>query len=216
MSTEPLTPENTTIILVDHAVGFANVLRSHDVATHLNNVVGLAETAVGYETGLVVTNGMPSHPAGPLYPGLLDVIGDRPVIGRPPGHFNAFLEEDFARAVRNAGREKIVVAGVSTEGCVLQTALGGQREGYDVHVVVDASASLTPESHATAVQRMVQAGVVPVTWFALASEFSIYEGRPEKANVRQRLMAEHVPEMALGVLQIKAAQERARLAPAAG
>ena len=51
MSTEPLTPENTTVVLVDHAVGFANVLRSHDVATHVNNVVGLAKTAVGLRCG---------------------------------------------------------------------------------------------------------------------------------------------------------------------
>ncbi len=42
---ERLTPENTTIVLIDHAVGFANLLGSTDIGSHVNNVVGLATTA---------------------------------------------------------------------------------------------------------------------------------------------------------------------------
>jgi hypothetical protein len=68
MPLEPLTPQNTTIIAVDFAVGFANLLRSHDLAGHVNNVVGLAKTATFFRSGLVVTNGLPSKPSGPLYP----------------------------------------------------------------------------------------------------------------------------------------------------
>ena len=194
---EPLTPENTTVVLVDHAVGFANVLRSHDTAQHLSAVVGLAKTALWFGSGLVVTNGLSTKPSGPLYPQLLDVLGDHPVIERG-GNFNAFLDEAFARAVEVTGRRRLVVAGVSTEGCVLQTVLGALRLGYDVHFAVDASASLTPETHATAVQRMVQAGAVPLTWFSLAGEFTV-DHRSPTAPLFQRLMREHVPTMAMGV-----------------
>ncbi|TMR96636.1 isochorismatase family protein [Nonomuraea basaltis] len=197
MTLEPLTPQNTTIVLVDHAVGFANVLRSHDAAQHVNNVVGLAKTAVWYESGLVVTNGLPSKPSGPLYPQLLEVIGDHPVIERG-GNFNAFLDERFARAVRETGRRKLAIAGVSTEGCVLQTVLGALREDYEVYLVVDASASVTGETHATAVQRMVQAGATPITWFSLAGEFTVDHRAPAAPHF-QRLMREHVPTMAMGV-----------------
>jgi hypothetical protein len=82
MNLEPLTPENTTVVLIDHAVGFANILRSHDLALHINNVVGLATLATTFGTGLVVTNGQKSKPSGGLYPQLLEVIGDHPVIER--------------------------------------------------------------------------------------------------------------------------------------
>ena len=68
MALEPLTPENTTVVLVDYAVGFANLLRSHELSEHLNNVLGLAKTAKWYGSGLVVTNGEASKPSGPLYP----------------------------------------------------------------------------------------------------------------------------------------------------
>ncbi|MFE9775764.1 isochorismatase family protein [Streptomyces sp. NPDC005931] len=197
MTLEPLTPLNTTIVLVDHAVGFANVLRSHDTAQHVSNVVGLAKTALWYESGLVVTNGLPDKPSGPLYTQLQEVLGDHPVIERA-GNFNGFLDEGFARAVRDTGRRKLAIAGVSTEGCVLQTVLGALREDYEVYVVVDASASVTVETHAVAVQRMVQAGAVPVTWFSLAGEFQVDHRRPTAPHF-QRLMREHVPTMAIGV-----------------
>ncbi|WP_214411291.1 isochorismatase family protein [Sphaerisporangium fuscum] len=210
MNLEPLTPANTTIVLIDFAVGFANVLRSHDLPTHIGNVVGLAKTATWFETGLVVTNGLPSKPSGPLYPELLDVIGDHPVVERP-GAINGFLDEGFSSAVRATGRRKLAVAGVSTEGCVLQTVLGALREGYEVYLVVDACASLTPETHQVAVQRMVRAGAVPVTWFSLAGEFHADHRNPT-APLYQRLMREHIPTMAMGVNGFLAAQQQARLA----
>jgi hypothetical protein len=71
---ERLTPENTTIVLIDHAVGFANLLGSTDVASHVNNVVGLAKTAKLFGSGLVVTNAVPGKPSGPLYPELRAVL----------------------------------------------------------------------------------------------------------------------------------------------
>ncbi|MCB5179247.1 isochorismatase family protein [Streptomyces antimicrobicus] len=193
MTPEPLTPANTTVVLVDYAVGFANLLGSHDLTSHLHNVTGLAKAAKWYGTGLVVTNGESGKPSGPLYPELLDVLGDEPVIERATS-FNAFLDKPFADAVRATGRENLVIGGISTEGCVLQTVLGGLREGYRVHIVVDASASLTVETHQTAVQRMVQAGAVPVTWFSLAAEFQL-EPQFHDAPHRMRLIQENVPSM---------------------
>ncbi|MFD9053662.1 isochorismatase family protein [Streptomyces zaomyceticus] len=197
MTPEPLSPSNTTVVLVDHAIGFANLLRSHTLADHINNVVGLAKTALWYDSGLVVTNGLPDKPSGPLYPELMEAIGDTPIIERPTA-FNSFLDERFAQAVRDTGRPNLVIAGVATEGCVLQTALGGLREGYRVHVVADASGSLTKEAHDTAIQRMVQAGVTPLTWFSLAAEFQLDPAYDETKH-RLRLMQEHVPSMLMGV-----------------
>ncbi len=66
MNLEPLTPQDSTVILIDHTIGFANILGSHDLPLHINNVVGLAQLATTFKTGLVVTNGMPSKPSGPF------------------------------------------------------------------------------------------------------------------------------------------------------
>jgi nicotinamidase-related amidase len=138
----------------------------------LLTVVGLAKTATLYGSGLVVTNGEASKPSGPLYPELVAVLGDRPVYERTTA-FNAFLDEPFAQAVRDTGRRRLVIGGIATDGCVLQTVLGALREGYEAYVVVDATASTSKEAHDMAVQRMVMASVVPVTWWSLAAEFQL-------------------------------------------
>jgi nicotinamidase-related amidase len=213
MNLDPLTPEDTTIVLIDYAVGFANILRSHDLALHVNNVVGLAKLAVTFNTGFVVTNGEPSKPSGALYPQLLEVIGDHPVVERG-GNFNGFLDAAFAAAVAATGRRRLVIAGVSTEGCVLQTVLGALRLDYDVYVVADASASVTPETHDTAIMRMVQAGATPVTWFSLAGELTV-DHRSALGPLNQRLMREHMLSMAMGTAVYFGAQAEARRADAA-
>ncbi len=103
MNLAPLSPADSTVVLVDYAVGFANLLRSHDLREHLSNVVGLAKTARLYGAGLVVTNGESTKPSGPLYPELLEAIGNQPVIERTTA-FNSFLDADFAAAVEATGR----------------------------------------------------------------------------------------------------------------
>ena len=211
MTLEPLSPDNTTVVLVDYAIGFANILRSHDLLDHINNVVGLAKTAKAYGSGLVVTNGEASKPSGPLYPELLAAIGDEPVIERTTS-FNAFLDEAFAEAVRRTNRRKLVIGGIATDGCVLQTALGALREGYEVYVVVDATASPSKEAHDAAIQRMVMAGVIPVTWWSLAAEFQL-EPRFADAPYRAQLMMEHQPLMAMAGRSYFAGVAQGQLAP---
>jgi nicotinamidase-related amidase len=196
MNLAPLSPDNSTVVLVDHAIGFANLLRSHDLREHVNNVVGLAKTAKLYGAPLVVTNGEASKPSGPLYPELLAAIGDQKVIERKTA-FNSFLDADFAAAVKATGNNRLVIAGIATDGCVLQTALGALREGYEVYVVADATASTSREAHDMAIQRMVMAGVVPVTWWSLAAEYQL-EPRFADSPARTQLMAEFQPAMTMG------------------
>ncbi|BBH69939.1 hydrolase [Actinoplanes sp. OR16] len=196
MNLAPLSPDNSTVVLVDYAVGFANLLRSHDLREHVNNVFGLAKVAKLYGAPLVVTNGEDTKPSGPLYPELLAALGDQEVLVRKTA-FNSFLDPDFAAAVRATGNTRLVIGGIATDGCVLQTALGALREGYEVYVVADATASTSKEAHDVALQRMAMAGVVPVTWWSLAAEYQL-EPRFADSPVRTRLMTEFQPAMTMG------------------
>lgn len=174
---EALTPENTTIVMIDYAIGFANIVRSQELTHFLNNVLMLARTALDYESGFVVTNGPPEKSSGPYYPKLLEVLGDHPIIVRG-GMFNAFPFPGFAEAVAAAKRPNIVVGGVATDGCVLQTVLGAVRAGYNADVVVDACGAQSREMHEVSIQRLICAGVTPVTAFALAGEFQVDQSLP--------------------------------------
>ncbi|OLT37824.1 hypothetical protein BJF79_28905 [Actinomadura sp. CNU-125] len=169
MATTPLTPDNSAVVLIDHEVGFSNLVKSHSIEETLNNTLALAKVAKVFDLPLVVTAARESDPAGPLYPELKKVLGDHPVIHRAP-MFDAFDNAEFAAAIEATGREKLVMAGIQTDVCLALTALTAINRGYEVYIVVDASGATTKETHDTAVMRLVQAGAVPVNWLAVASE----------------------------------------------
>jgi nicotinamidase-related amidase len=171
MQPSALTPENSAVVMIDHAVGFGNLFRSHDLSLHVNNTVGLAKTAGVFGIPLVLTNGADTGPYGPLFSELGAVTGGARVIVREGNFINAFQTPEFAAVIESAGRRKLVMSGLLTEGCVLGTALAGLQRGYEVYVAVDVTAGETLETHQVAVQRMIQAGVVPVTWLSLASQY---------------------------------------------
>jgi hypothetical protein len=162
---EAFTPQNTTILMVDYSIGFLNSFRSHTINDHLGATVALARTALGFNTGFVVNLGRGQKP----YQQLQWAIGDHPVIYRG-GEYNALENADVLKAVEDAGRPRLAIGGISTDGCVIETAFGALRRGYTVALVADATAASTLEAHNLAVQRMVQAGVVPVSWLSLATE----------------------------------------------
>jgi hypothetical protein len=77
-----LTSENSAVVMIDHAVGFGNVFRSHDLSLHVDNTVGLAKTAGVFGVPLVLTNGADPGPYGPLFSELRAVTGGARVIVR--------------------------------------------------------------------------------------------------------------------------------------
>ena len=200
---EPFTPENTTIMMVDYSTGFVNSFRSHNVNEHITAVVALARTAVGFHSGLVVNLGSGQTP----YPQLVQALGDHPIIYRG-GEYNALDNPDVLEAVKKTGRNRLAIAGVSTDGCVIQTALGALRLGYEVALVEDATAGLTREDHDISVRRMMQAGVIPVSWLGLATEFQMNWERQDTAQAYFGLIAEASPGLTMSIQAEHAAAER--------
>ncbi len=191
---EPFTPQNTTIMMVDYSSGFVNSFRSHDVNEHLTATVALAKTALGLRSGLVVNLGAGQKP----YPQLVQALGDHPIIYRG-GEYNALDNPKVRKAVEATGRKSLAVAGISTDGCVIETALGALRLGYRVALVEDATAGLTRETHDIAVRRMIQAGVVPVSWLSLATEFQMNWEKKDTAQAYFSLIAEASPGLTMSI-----------------
>jgi nicotinamidase-related amidase len=169
MDIDRRTPDNTAIVLIDYVTGFANLFRSQSVQENVGGAVALAKTAVGYGVPLVVSVGPQHDPRGPLYPEVAAVIGDHPVIHRG-GSFDAFDFPGFEAAVAATGMRHLVIAGLMTEGCILHTSLGALRRDYGVSLVIDATAGENTTIHDAAVTRLLQLGVVPVSWLSFASE----------------------------------------------
>jgi len=191
---EPFTPANTTIMMVDYSAGFVNTFRSHNTNEHITATVALAKTALGLKSGLVVNLGAGQKP----YPQLVQALGNHPIIYRG-GEYNALDNPKVLEAVRKTGCQRLAIAGISTDGCVIETALGALRLGYTVALVEDATAGLTRETHEIAVRRMMQAGIIPVSWLSLATEFQMNWERKETAQAYFSLIAEASPGLTMSI-----------------
>lgn len=87
--------------------------------------------------------------------------------------FAASEDEGFRARIdhlRATGRNQLVICGTEAHVCVMQTALGFKRLGYEVFVVGDAVASRDPASVAYARDRLMQAGCAWVN-----SEMVVFE-----------------------------------------
>jgi nicotinamidase-related amidase len=151
----------------------------------------LAKTAKAFGLPSIVTTSAENGPNGPILPVLAEILPNATVVSRP-GEINAWDNEEFVAAVEATGRKKLIVAGVSTEVCVTFVALAAQAAGHEVYAVIDASGTWSKLVQEVAVQRMVQAGIIPVTWVAVAAELQGDWRNPSGAELAG-IMGSHLP-----------------------
>src|SRR5881227_1239347 len=162
-----LTPDNSVLILIDHQPFQFAGLRSHDTQTVINNVVGLAKSAKIFGIPTLLTTVVQDR-GGYLIKQLQDVFPEQKPIDRT--FINTWEDQRVIDWVKKTGRRKIVMAALWTEICLAMPAIQAAGEGYEVYIVTDASGGVSVEAHEMAIQRMVAAGCMPITWAVLASE----------------------------------------------
>lgn len=84
--------------------------------------------------------------------------------------FSCYGAEAFARQLQATGRSQVLLVGIETHICVLQTAFDLLAAGYQVHVPWDATASRTENDWRYALDRMRGAGVM-----ITGTESALYE-----------------------------------------
>lgn len=79
-------------------------------------------------------------------------------------HFSCYRNDDFIREWKALGTKQMILAGIETHVCVLQTAMDVVRlTDNEVFVVVDAVSSRKEQDHHYGLKRMKQAGIQLVT-----------------------------------------------------
>jgi len=86
--------------------------------------------------------------------------------------FSAFREPEFEKALKATGKKTVILTGMESHICVLQTAMDLIEAGYKVFGVIDCMASRTVENKRLAEQRMLQAGVMMTTYEAVLFELT--------------------------------------------
>ena len=183
-----LTPDNCALILIDHQPFQVAGLRSHDPASMVNNVVGLAKAAKAFGVPTLLTTVLEAR-GGYLLKPLQDVFPDQKPIDRT--FINAWEDARVVDWAEKTGRKKLVMAALWTEICLAMPAIQALGEGYEVYIVTDASGGVSVEAHEMAIQRMVQAGAVPITWMVLGAELQRDWARTATVDAVAQMLVEH-------------------------
>ncbi len=94
-------------------------------------------------------------------------------------HFSCASDPAILERFRQFRRKQVVIAGIESHVCVLQSALGFKAEGFEPAVVADACSSRTDASYQTAMLRLAAAGIQIVTVEMVIFEWLHRAGTPE-------------------------------------
>jgi len=196
MTSGLLNPNNCALLLIDFQSQMIFAAGSSDGTLLINNVVGLAKAAKLFKVPIILTTIAEKSFSGPVFEQLQTVV-PQPYIDRTS--MNAWEDQKIIDAVKQTKRTKIVLAGLWTEVCVAFPALTALQAGYEVYVVADACAGTTPVAHNTALQRIIQAGGIPITWLQYMLELQRDWARQQTYDPVMQIAIEHAGSYGIGI-----------------
>ena len=187
-----ITPENAALVLIDYQPSQIAAVRSMDTQLMLKNAVSTVKLAKTFKVPIVhSTVSVASGRQKPTVPELVEALGGIAAIDRTS--INSWEDLEFIAAVRATGRRKLLLCALWTEVCMAFPALDAMREGYEVYPVVDAIGGTSLEAHRAGLERVVQAGGIPISWVSLACELQRDWARVETVpQVVQIVLAERL------------------------
>ena len=195
MSTNPkhemITPQNSALVLIDFQPAMYQGVESHDRLSVFNNVQILAKGAKLFGLPTVISTVAKDSFSGPFMPEVTELFPEHDIIDRTS--INSWVDANFRAAIAATGRKKIVLAGLWTEACVMFPTLDMLGEGYEVYIPADACGDVTPEAHERAVQRLVQAGAVPMNALQFIFELQQDWARGETYDGVMEILKAHTP-----------------------
>ena len=160
MNSERFNGANAAMLLIDHQIGTMSWVRSAPLDEIKRNTLVLAKVARALNMPVILTSSMEDHVQGPLMLELQAILPEAFTARvKRVGVVDAMDDENFASAVRATGRKNLLMAGITTDVCVVFPAITAVQQGYSVQVVVDACGSPSKIADDVALRRMEKAGV---------------------------------------------------------
>ncbi|KAJ6121054.1 hypothetical protein N7523_005334 [Penicillium sp. IBT 18751x] len=164
-----LDKDNAALLVIDHQVGLASLVRDFGTNDFRNNMIGHAAIGKVFDLPTVLTSSSDVGPNGLLLKEIVEMHPNATFVHRQ-GEVNAWDNADFRAAVRATGKKQLIIGGIVTEVCTAFLALSLIDEGYEVFANTDASGTFNERLADEANRRMERAGVTLMGLFGIVCD----------------------------------------------
>lgn len=196
-----LTPNNHALLLIDHQSQMAFPVRSQDVAVLRLNTGLVAEAAAGFGVPSVLTTVAAESFSGPVFDEIHDAFPSTEVIDRTT--MNCWEDSNVIASINRINTPRIAIAGLWTSVCIVGPVLSAIEQGYQIYVITDACGDVSTEAHDRAVERMIQAGAVPMTALQYLLELQRDWGRGETYALTTGIARKYAGGYGIGIVYAK-------------
>lgn len=170
------------------------LIKNLDIAHVRKMTLALAKAAKILDMPVVMTSSQEERVQGPLIPELSEILPEAfEQRVKRAGLVNAWQDENFRNAVVAHGRQNLIMAGVTTDVCLVFPSINAVSDGYRVQAVMDASGSPFQLSEEMSQRRMENAGVVLTATNTLIAELAQDWSTSGGAQLVQLLFTDVLP-----------------------
>jgi nicotinamidase-related amidase len=196
-----ISPSNHALVMIDHQSQMAFATKSIDAVLLRNNAAMVAKAAAGFNVPTILTTVAEKTFSGPIFEEIKEAFPGSNVIDRTS--MNTWEDARISERVNAIGKERLVFAGLWTSVCIVGPTLSALDQGFEVYVIADACGDVTDEAHERAMERMIQAGVRPMTSLQYLLELQRDWARGETYELTTGIAKLHGGGYGLGIIYAK-------------
>ncbi|MEW6257479.1 MAG: hydrolase [Pseudomonadota bacterium] len=196
-----ISPDNHMLIMIDFQSQMSFATKSIDAVTLRNNAALVSQAAAGFKVPTILTTVAEKSFSGPMYGEITDAFPGQALLDRTS--MNTWEDAAVIREVNRIGKARVVLAGLWTGVCIVGPALSAIEQGFEVYVIADACGDVSDEAHERAMERMVQAGAVPMTALQYLLELQRDWARGETYDLTTGIAKKFGGAYGLGIIYAK-------------
>ncbi|MXN43776.1 isochorismatase family protein [Shinella kummerowiae] len=156
-----VTPGDHALIMIDFQSQMSFATKSIDAVNLRNNAALVAHAAAGFGVSTILTTVAEKTFSGPMFSEITEAFPGQALLDRTS--MNTWEDAAVIKEVNRIGKKRLVMCGLWTSVCIVGPSLSALDQGFEVYVIADACGDISTEAHDRAMDRMVQAGVKPMT-----------------------------------------------------
>ncbi|MFD1703463.1 hydrolase [Methylopila henanensis] len=196
-----VSPTDHALVLIDFQSQMSFATKSIDAVTLRNNAALISHAAKGFGVPTILTTVAEKSFSGPMFSEITDAFPGQKLLDRTS--MNTWEDAAVIDEVNRIGKRRLVFAGLWTSVCIVGPTLSAIDQGFEAYVIADACGDVSDEAHERAMERMIQAGVRPMTSLQYILELQRDWARAETYDFTTGVAKKYGGAYGLGVIYAK-------------